>query len=422
MTHPAIIKHAASLLLFLTAPLHADFVKGDLYKVRGLKDEITIGRKDAPADVAIAPEIRTSFKFETKQEHYFLSAKRDRAVKSVPLSDTNGVTFSVEGESDAFTLVGDRLKWDVVYAADPRKSSGDYVETWTLDYPKGVSLHYQGELSAADVAAGAFRAEDVVGSYAVYSDVSGKFVDDKGNTLADYGTGKLAHVYRPKILDSNGAEVWGVLNVTGKKMAVTIPGDFLDKAVFPVTLDPDFGYQSVGATEQGFNAFCLISVATPTIAGVGVSMSAYLSNPTDLGTRSAKLRLYKVKDHTPAVPGDTVSRTNFSSTPQWYSFIFANAATTSTIILPEPRGYLLCILGSNAGSGTVTGYYDDVADGSAGKFSSILDYIWPDPIIIQSNNARKNSIYVTYTLTASPYGRGSWSNKNSKLRFFMRRQ
>lgn len=83
------------------------------------------------------------------------------------------------------------------------------------------------------------RPENIVGSYAIYAS------EEKINWIngKEYKIGKVGHIYRPKIIDSAGTEVWGELHVENGILSVTIPQKFLDEAVYPVLVDPTIGYQ-----------------------------------------------------------------------------------------------------------------------------------------------------------------------------------
>ena len=65
------------------------------------------------------------------------------------------------------------------------------------------------------------RPADIVGSYAVYS------------TYSDgvYGTGKVAHIYRPLVTDASGKETWGTLSISGGVLTVTVDQKWLDAAI-----------------------------------------------------------------------------------------------------------------------------------------------------------------------------------------------
>ena len=93
----------------------------------------------------------------------------------------------------------------------------------------------------------AHRPENVVGSYAVYHESKGGAVEKNDK---DYKVGKVGHIYRPKIIDANGNETWGKLNIDEKRgiLSVEIPQEFLDNVVYPVKVDPTFGYDTLGSS------------------------------------------------------------------------------------------------------------------------------------------------------------------------------
>jgi len=94
------------------------------------------------------------------------------------------------------------------------------------------------------VAEKAFRPDNVVGSYAVYH------ATKKNN---EYMTGKAFHIYRPIAEDAVGNKAWCAIHIDGhldpKNLTITVPQQFLDEAVYPVVIDPDFGYLIAGGTE-----------------------------------------------------------------------------------------------------------------------------------------------------------------------------
>ncbi len=86
------------------------------------------------------------------------------------------------------------------------------------------------------------RPENVVGSYAVYH-------TSKRNN--ECKTGKICHIFRPKLVDTDGREAWAEFNRDADKtgiLTITLPQEFLDSARYPVVIDPTFGYTSVGAS------------------------------------------------------------------------------------------------------------------------------------------------------------------------------
>jgi hypothetical protein len=118
------------------------------------------------------------------------------------------------------------------------------VLNFTVD-TKGLDFFYQPALTPEEIVAGANRPENVVGSYAVYyKNCPANYVGGK-----EYKAGKAFHIYRPWAEDSAGTHVWCDLNITDGLMTVTLPQTFVDTAVYPVVVDPTFGYTTKGASE-----------------------------------------------------------------------------------------------------------------------------------------------------------------------------
>jgi hypothetical protein len=140
----------------------------------------------------------------------------------------------------------------------------------------GLDFFYQPPLTQEEIDHGAIRPENVVGSYAVYHSTAKGDYSLRGGK--NYKSGKAFHIYRPKVIDNVGTWVWADLNidVQNHKLTVTIPQAFLDSAVYPITIDPDFGYTSIGATEMDFYAGYIYMFRTAlSEAGTAESMSSY---------------------------------------------------------------------------------------------------------------------------------------------------
>jgi hypothetical protein len=134
------------------------------------------------------------------------------------------------------------LKWDIEFKEKPSTN----VFEWEITYSEGIEFYYQPALTSDDIDRGRIRPENVVGSYAVYCDKSGHHKDADGNTIVNYRAGKLLHIYRPLCIDAKGNKEWAELTISKGKLSITIPQKYLDEAAYPVTLDPDLGYTSVG--------------------------------------------------------------------------------------------------------------------------------------------------------------------------------
>lgn len=132
------------------------------------------------------------------------------------------------------------MEFDVVLNTKP----ADNVLEFSVQ-SKGLVAYFQPELTPEDIAAGASRDERFQKSWAIYhAEKRDNFIG--GN---EYRTGKVLHIPRPYAEDALGTRVWCDfdLNMNGISR-LTIPQDFLDKAVYPVVVDPTFGYTTLGAT------------------------------------------------------------------------------------------------------------------------------------------------------------------------------
>jgi len=75
--------------------------------------------------------------------------------------------------------------------------------------------------------------------------------------------------------------VWGDLKITTGTMTVTIPQEFIDRAAYPITIDPDIGYSALGASTDwitvNHNTSLLIgTVFTPSVTGEPKTLSMYI--------------------------------------------------------------------------------------------------------------------------------------------------
>lgn len=137
----------------------------------------------------------------------------------------------VEGEN------GHEFEWIL-----PKKPKSN-VLTATIQ-TKELDFFYQPALTEQEIAEGASRPDNIVGSYAVYHKTG------RNNIVGgkEYKTGKAFHIYRPEAVDAVGARAWCELNLddVAGVLTVTVPQKFIDTAVYPVVVDPTFGYTSQG--------------------------------------------------------------------------------------------------------------------------------------------------------------------------------
>ena len=260
---------------------------------------------------------------------------------------------------------------------------------------KGLAFYYQPELTQEEIDEGAFRPENVIGSYAVYHE--SKQGDYSPMGLKNYRAGKAFHIYRPKIIDSAGTEVWGELNITDNLLTVTIPQEFLDNAVYPVrhAAGLTFGYESIGGSlwDVGYNNLIGSSFANTAGSGDGDKITVHINNAKDL-TFNIKSALYVYTGIGNA--GNLIQETNevgFSADENdWIDFSFVSAPS----IVDETTYFLVlwCSLRGDANN-DINASWDSVAD--AGFYDNLAYGSFPSPITTENANSAKYSIYCTYT-------------------------
>lgn len=127
-----------------------------------------------------------------------------------------------------------RLEYEIDFATKPISNK----VVLNVGFPEGLAFHYQPTLTQEEIDAGDERPDNVSGSYAVYWK----------NHWNKYKTGKFCHIYRPKITDAGNHWEWCDIEYKDKQLIITVGQDFLDNAIYPITLDPTFGLTTDGAS------------------------------------------------------------------------------------------------------------------------------------------------------------------------------
>lgn len=191
---------------------------------------------------------------------------------------------------------------------------------------KDVEYFYQPALTPEEIERGAERPENVVGSYAVYAKTP------KTNYLGgkEYKTGKLGHIFRPRIEDSNGNWTWGELHIENGILSVTIPQDFLDTAVYPVkhAAGLTFGYTTVGASNSNATGVNITGAfASGTSADI-VSVSHYSKLASGSGNYYRAAVYSDVSNLPSALLAESGTGIAMNTTAQWrataLSYSFSN--------------------------------------------------------------------------------------------------
>jgi hypothetical protein len=303
-----------------------------------------------------------------------LSAVKDRTLtfdKDKILFDTPKISFEMYDTEESYKYI-----W---YLNEKPKSNVVSFEIET----DGLDFFYQPELTQEEIDEGAYRPENVVGSYAVYHQTKGG-LNDKDSK--DYKVGKAFHIYRPKLIDAEGKETWGILKIENGIYLVEIPQEFLDKAVYPIKSNDTFGYESDGGTRDLFNDDLYGSIYSMSSDGDVSKLTAYIyvadSNEADIEGA--------VYDSSKNKEGDTqlISSPQFM-TADWYDFSFTNDLSLTS------GDYWLIIWGQYWGYLGGNGLYYDSGSTDQGAYQDVAK--WPDPLSPDSYADKKYSIYATYT-------------------------
>ena len=207
----------------------------------------------------------------------------------------------------------------------------------------------------------------------------------------NYATGKAFHVYRPQAIDANGAEVWAELNYDNGTLSVTVPQKFLEEAVFPVRVDPTFGYTTCGAAQESSFGYIMGSkFISPAEAGTITNLSMCGVVLSDSGTDVVRGVMYasdgsSLKDFTAAL-----------SCKEGNPPAFATGASTQSFLFSASTEYFLAgWWGSPCRKqfdSTGAGYYQ------AQAYHATNDP--PSSITLTSYSTQRFSIYATYTADA----------------------
>ena len=221
----------------------------------------------------------------------------------------------------------------------------------------------------------AYRPENVVGSYAVYHAYK---------MHNEYKTGKAFHIYRPKLIDAEGNEAWCRLNISNNLLKIEIPQDFLDRAVYPVVIDPTFGYETKGGTAEqgGKNALCGSWFTCPE-SGTAESITLYVEQYF-AATPHIKCAIYKKADG--SLVGHTEEWQLTSGYDDWKTFNIISGGN-----LQGNVDYWLMFWQDSL----IWTYTDSETEKGACK--SVTYNGWPDPLTGLNIYDRKYSIYCTYT-------------------------
>lgn len=249
------------------------------------------------------------------------------------------------------------VKFDIILNEKPSTNQFCY----TVEGAENYAFAYQGALTAKEIADGAVRPDNIVGSYAVYH---------KSLVNNQYKTGKAFHIERPKVwsLSNDKNKQLATLSYSEGQLCVTAPQAFLDTADYPVRIDPTLGYSSAGASIISMAANELrVSLVNAQYqsGGTATSVVAYASSTV---SSSLKGLIFSKENNSSTVNVVTGASSTGSvvTTAAWYTFSFPSSVylATSTSI----AGYVN--LPGVVSSGALGLYYDSAASTAYNHYAS----------------------------------------------------
>lgn len=349
-----------------------------------VKPKILIGGKTEK----FVPNVNMSFGLESSKEQYFLNINRASVTVDNETSSlaSEKLALTIGNETDIWHIdENGRLEWDIEFKEKPSTN----VFSWDLQYSEGIEFHYQPALTQEEIDSGHERPDNVVGSYAVICNKSGHYKDVDGKTIVNYRAGNLMHIYRPLCIDAKGNKEWADLLIEKGTLTITIPQKYLDTAKYPVTLDPNFGYDTAGASYFYVTVNVLYGPLTGAVGsgGTGNSISAYFSNGGD--GRNFKGVLIDHSDSDVIETNGVGNETNIPSGTAWRTSAFGTSPT-----ITNGTTYYPFVIMNNA---ALKLYYNTVT--SEGLYDGSNSYETPaNPGALSSDNG-KYSVYCTYTET-----------------------
>jgi len=190
---------------------------------------ITLSKWEGAAEFTVIPEGeygRGSRAFLTERMEW---KGEDQEVHAYPLEAKAGM------EDGGFEI-------EIFLKEKPDTNRFDFA----IEGAEELDFFYQPALTPEEIELGNVRAENVIGSYAVYH----KEKEGQIEGSINYGTGKAYHIFRPKAIDAKGNEIWAQLSYENGSLSVEVPQAFLDTAAYPVRVDPTIGYTSQGASDE----------------------------------------------------------------------------------------------------------------------------------------------------------------------------
>lgn len=359
--------------------IKSDIPQGERVEIHKDKAQMDLIGWNSEYKISIIPQIPTALLGAKGDKPFTVPADRPLLSKKMEYKSGN-VTAFIEPKE------GTENEFDIDFTLDSKPDTN--VFTYKIEGAGEFDFFYQPALTQQEIDEGAERPENVEGSYAVYH----KTKADHRIGQTNYATGKAFHIFRPKAIDANGAEVWAELSYADGVLGVTVPQKFLDDAAYPVKVDPTFGYTTQGGstrtrTANGMNGTRFTSSADITEAD---SISLYAAFESSAGNVKMTItdvsRVLITNGVAPAVAVNGTVNVKSWRTSTYSSKPSITASTDYWL------GYVPDVqIGVAYDAGTSNYQYNDNSN----------SYATPTNPSDGSLFADKYSIYVTYTCTGT---------------------
>lgn len=386
---------------------------------RRIKEKYQVERNTFKRDVVSDVRRRIDIEIgDSKQDQFFPQFKTKHWDNEANFS-LRYITDYTKGQ---VKTEGSKVKWvedkqEVhLYDLDIDEDGGYEIEILLREKPdtnvfnfslqtKGLKFLHQPELTKEEIEQGFHRPDNVVGSYAVYH-------ESKRNNFTNgkhYRTGKAFHIYRPHVKDAAGNETWAELSINERSgvLSVEVPQEYLNNAVYPVLVDPTFGYTSAGSSNLspgGSNTIYHYNESGGFNIGTGFTVDnidMYAARQSG-SSNNLKTFIYSetggvATDLEVSTSGVLLNSTSFS----WKTF-----TPTTSPELTSGDYYIGFVADSN-------GWYLKYDSDASYSVSYVTDFSEnfystpPDPFPTSGDDSftfgsRKASLYATYTEASSP--------------------
>lgn len=371
-------------LLFLAAPcMGANFAKvGEIYKGKLGTDDVEVG---AIVSNKIKPQLKL-YKWDGEDSLTVNFPSMGSINKTAATCNGSTVTFKCSaGNVMVYVTPEGYLEYEGLFKSVPWSSVQLTLTGW-----EAFDFFYQPPLTPEEIAMGAIRPDNVVGSYAIYH---------KAKANNKYQTGKAFHIFRPCWIAADGQRLWidqtivnGVWNLSWDKA-------WTDAAAKPLTLDPTLGWSAIGGSTAYWNAAFAYSSTISTLTPTGVnklnSIYMYGKNSSRI---SGEYHYYYLYGDNGGYPGTKLTINNSTATmPTTDSWFTSDGDMDYELPISTRVHIVMAVSGTN----TFDFYYDTGISGSNMTYSS--DKVFDSPFTkTGAIDGWRVSIYLSYTESGTP--------------------